>query len=94
MDKKINDVNEMIEHNRMYQHIDEENNMINCDRSSTPIQNIKNDSFNSVVGEEKNECKDTTSDRCNDENLNNPNSNVTAVEELSLKEKEVCTLIN
>lgn len=96
MDKKINDVNEMIEHNRVYEHVDDEDR-IKSNRS--PALDVKENSLNNSR-ENNDECNETEdaleiiedmNDRCNSGNISNINSRV-VTEKLSLKEKEVCNL--
>lgn len=94
MDRKINDVNEMIEHNRVYEHMDEEDR-IKSNRSSPNLdakQKSRNNSRENEdeCNENENELEtiDEMNDRCSSENLNNTNRRAMN-EELSVKEKEV-----
>jgi hypothetical protein len=95
MDKKINDVNEMIEHNRTYEHVEEEEDDERVKNNRSPTSDVKKNSLNNSR-ENDDECNETNrleasdiSDRCNSGNVNNR----IITEELSQKDKEVRTKI-
>lgn len=93
MDKKINDVNEMIENNRDYEHVDEEDRIKS---NISPVLDPKEISLDNSR-ENNDECNDTEtsqdiSDRCHSGNIKNINSRV-ITEKLSLKEKEVIFML-
>lgn len=89
MDRKINDVNEMIEHNRVYEHAEEEERVkTSSSNRSTPILDDKSKDDESNENENVSEAADDTKDRCGGGNVKNLNSRA-MTEELSLKEKEV-----
>lgn len=98
MDAKINDVNEMIEHNRVYDHEElEEGNKNGSNRSSPILDSKKKPRNNSRENcDDNDDCNDNASENNINDNIkdqcgvvNNSNSR-TMNDELSLKEKEVC----
>lgn len=93
MDRKINDVNEMIEHNRVYEHEDEDRIKSSSSNRSSPIldDRKKSRTDNDECNENESEDIEGMKSRSGDEHVNNSNSRA-MTEELSVKEKEVCAL--
>lgn len=92
MDKKINDVNEMIDHNREDDdEVKETNNHCSSNRSTPTSDKGKNDDEDNGDVEMNDDARDN-GDRCsvNSSNVNNNSvSTRTMAEELALKDKEV-----
>lgn len=99
MEKKISDVNEMIEHNR-HEQVDEDDEMKGSasNRSSSPTMADKerhhNDNNNENDDDAHDENEDASEkrdngDRCSSTNVNSSNSTRTMADELAHKEKEV-----
>jgi hypothetical protein len=100
MEKKISDVNEMIEHNRHDEQVDEDEDMMKGDtgcasnRSSPTMadkekhHNDNNDDAHDDEHDDASEKRDN-GDRCSSSNVKSSNSTRTMADELAVKEKEV-----
>lgn len=93
MDKKINDINEMIDHNQEDDDVRDTNNHCSSNRSTPTSEKEKNHDDDDVVENEDGagESRDN-GDRCSVKSSNvnsNSVSTRTMAEELALKDKEV-----
>lgn len=91
MDKKINDINEMIDHNQEDEDVRDTNNHCSSNRSTPTSEKEKNHDDDDVAENDAAESRDN-GDRCSVKSSNANNSSVstrTMAEELALKDKEV-----